>query len=120
MPTRPPARPRTRDPILPLLDLLGRRWALRVLWELRIGACGFRNLQTACGNISPTVLSTRMRELRKAGLVMDSLPGIELTPSGEELAQALVALDGFARRWQPARSRAKAGRISRGPGRRRG
>src|ERR1700681_3026518 len=118
MPTRPPARPRTRDPILPLLDLLGRRWALRVLWELRIGACGFRNLQTACGNISPTVLSTRMRELRKAGLVMDSLPGLELTPSGEELAQALAALDGVARAWQTARSRADAGRIRPGPGQR--
>jgi DNA-binding HxlR family transcriptional regulator len=111
--------PRARNPILPLLALLGRRWALRVLWELRLGACGFRNLQIACGNISPTVLSTRMRELRKAGLVADSLPGLELTRSGEDLVQALAGLDGFARRWQPERSRAKATGISRGLSRRR-
>jgi DNA-binding HxlR family transcriptional regulator len=120
MPTRPAARPRARNPILPLLDLLGRRWALRVLWELRIGPHGFRNLQTACGNISPTVLSTRMRELRQAGLVADSLPGLELTPSGEDLVQALAPLDGFARRWRPARSRARASRVSRGAAGRRG
>ena len=119
MPTRPAARPRARNPILPLLALLGHRWALRVLWELRLGACGFRNLQIACGNISPTVLSTRMRELRKAGLVADSPPGLELTRSGEDLVQALAGLDGFARRWQPERSRAKATGISRGPSRRR-
>ena len=82
--------PRARNPILPLLALLGHRWALRVLWELRLGACGFRNLQIACGNISPTVLSTRMRELRKAGLVA----GVPLQRAGEpdEIANAIVFL----------------------------
>ena len=57
-----------------LLDLLGRRWALRVLWELRGegGVPTFRELQAACGGISSSVLSERLRELREAGIVADA------------------------------------------------
>ena len=39
---------RTGRPIMVLLDLLGRRWALRILWELRGGALTSRALRTAC------------------------------------------------------------------------
>ena len=52
-----------------LLDLLGRRWALRILWELRDGPLTFRALQAACGNLSPSVLNDRLRELREAGIL---------------------------------------------------
>ena len=36
-------------PIMALLDLLGRRWALRLVWELRDGGQSFRALQERCG-----------------------------------------------------------------------
>ena len=39
---------RSGRPIMALLDLLGRRWTLRVLWELRADALGFRELQARC------------------------------------------------------------------------
>jgi len=53
-----------------LLDLLGRRWALRILWELhQNGPNSFRALQKLCGDISPTVLNSRLSELREAGIV---------------------------------------------------
>ncbi len=47
-----------------LLDLLGRRWALRVVWELRDGPLVFRALQERCAGMSSSVLNQRLRELR--------------------------------------------------------
>ena len=63
-PGRPVRGSKTGRPIMALMDLLGRRWALRVIWELRDGRLTFRALQEACGGVSPTVLNQRVRELR--------------------------------------------------------
>ena len=52
-----------------LLDLLGRRWTLRIVWELREGALTSRALRAACDDASPTILQPRLTELREAGLV---------------------------------------------------
>src|SRR6202051_1493113 len=60
---------RTGRPIMALLDLLGRRWILRILWELRAGSLGFRALQARCGQMSPSVLSQRLRDLQTARIV---------------------------------------------------
>lgn len=83
-----------------LLDLLGRRWALRVLWELRDGPLTFRELRARCEEVSPSVLSTRLAELRDAGIV-ERLegPGYALSADGEALLAHLVPLDLWARRW---------------------
>jgi DNA-binding HxlR family transcriptional regulator len=84
-----------------LLDLLGRRWALRVLWELRDGSSPtFRDLQARCGDISSSVLSDRLRELREAGILSaDEGGGYRLTQEGAGLLSALEPLDAWARRW---------------------
>jgi DNA-binding HxlR family transcriptional regulator len=102
----PPAPPLdAADPPAPgqqindLLELLGRRWALRILWELREGTTGFRALRTACGDVSTSVLSQRLRELREAGLVSLEAHRYELTPRGAELREHLVPLEAWARRW---------------------
>src|SRR5690349_8624017 len=50
-------------PIMAALDLLGRRWTLRVLWELRDGPLGFRAIQAACDDMSSSVLRDRLHEL---------------------------------------------------------
>ena len=59
-----------------LLDLLGRRWSLRILWELRQGPATFRELQARCEGLSPSVLNTRMGELRQALLIDTGMPAI--------------------------------------------
>jgi DNA-binding HxlR family transcriptional regulator len=89
-----------------LLDLLGRRWALRVLWELRAGdAPTFRELQDRCGGISSSVLSDRLRELREARIIAaQPAGGYQLTREGRALLSALGPLDAWAKRWA-ARSR---------------
>lgn len=92
---------RTGRPIMVLLDLLGRRWALRILWELRESEpLSFRALQAACGQVSPSVLNARLRELREAGLVELREPeGYAATAWAAELGEILIPLDGWARRW---------------------
>lgn len=86
-------------------DLLGRRWALRVLWELRSETHTFRSLRAACEDISPAVLNTRLRELREARLIERSDRGYLLTNLGRQLIEALAALDAWAKRWGRALGR---------------
>jgi DNA-binding HxlR family transcriptional regulator len=84
-----------------LLDLLGRRWALRVLWELRDGeAMTFRELQAHCDEVSSSVLNDRLRELRDAQIV-EAQPGggYLLTRHGKDLLEALLPLDAWAKNW---------------------
>jgi DNA-binding HxlR family transcriptional regulator len=82
------------------LDLLGRRWALRILWELRTERLGARELQRRCDAMSSSVLYARLDELVTAGLVaQDDDERYELTPLGRDLGAALEPLDTWSRRW---------------------
>lgn len=91
---------RSGRPIMALLDLLGRRWALRVLWELRGGAHTFRSLQEASDGLSPSVLNARLAELREAGIVEQRAgEGYALSAEGERLLAALAPLQTWATRW---------------------
>src|SRR5437763_11840842 len=100
-PGRPVRGSRTGRPAMALLDLLGRRWALRVLWELRDGSAPtFRELQARCGDVSSSVLNDRLRELRDAGIITPSRgDGYRLTPEGLSLLRALAPVDAWAKRW---------------------
>ena len=91
---------RTGRPIMALLDLLGRRWTLRIIWELRDGPLTSRALRTACDDASPTVMQARLSELREAGLVeLLAGDGYRLTPLGRELMESFLPLHHFAERW---------------------
>jgi DNA-binding HxlR family transcriptional regulator len=85
------------------MDLLGRRWALRILWELRDGPLGARELRSRCDRMSSSVLYERLRELTDAGLVArDETGAYLLTGLGASLGSALESLDARARRWSDA------------------
>jgi DNA-binding HxlR family transcriptional regulator len=82
------------------LDLLGRRWTLRVLWELRAGPLGFRELQTRCDAMSSSVLSDRLRDLQAAGLVARTDDDLHmLTETGQGLGAAISPLSDWADTW---------------------
>jgi DNA-binding HxlR family transcriptional regulator len=82
------------------LDLLGRRWMLRILWELLPSPAGFRDLQARCGSMSASVLSTRLQELRTAALVATAADGKwRLTRLGRDLNAALAGLQDWSGRW---------------------
>ena len=74
------------------LDLLGRRWTLRLLWELREGPLTFRAIRDACEQVSPTVLNTRLRELKESGIVESTDAGYALTAQGRKLRRSLAPL----------------------------
>ena len=91
---------RTGRPVMALLDLLGRRWALRILWELREQTLTSRSLRAACDEASPTVLQARLSELRAAGFIeLAPSSGYRLTAMGRELQDNLLPLHRFAERW---------------------
>ena len=87
-------------PIMALLDLLGRRWTLRIMWELREGPLTSRALRTACDEASPTVMQARLTELREADLI-ELVPGdgYRLTELGSDLNDTFLPLHRFAARW---------------------
>jgi DNA-binding HxlR family transcriptional regulator len=82
------------------LDLLGRRWTLRVLWELRDGPHGPRAVLGRCDGLSSSVLYRRLRELEEAGLAARLEEGsYSLTSLGRELSEAIAPLDQWSRKW---------------------
>jgi len=83
-----------------LLDLLGRRWALRVIWELRERQLSVRQLQASCGGISSSVLNDRLTELRSAGIVDSRQGGYELTTEGRRLLEIFPPVQAWAERWE--------------------
>src|ERR1700749_420001 len=89
---------RSGRPIMVALDALGRRGALRLLWELRDGPLTFRALQTACES-NPGSLNTRLKELRLLSIVDHGESGYFLTAQGHSLMAALEPLQTWAHRW---------------------
>ena len=98
-PGEPVRGPRSGTPIMAMFDLLGRRWAMGIIWNLSTGPATFRGLQAACETISPSILNTRLKDLRQAGLVTRTLDGYGLTKSGEELFDLLQPLGSWSWRW---------------------
>ncbi|WP_320200650.1 winged helix-turn-helix transcriptional regulator (plasmid) [Agrobacterium sp. rho-13.3] len=106
MPKTPPSKKPAKGsnagaPVTAAFDLLGRRWTMRILWELsQHGPCTFRDLQERCGQISPTSVNTRLKEMRNAGIVeQEDGSGYSLTALGKELNTSLEPLREWANRW---------------------
>jgi DNA-binding HxlR family transcriptional regulator len=86
------------------LDLLGRRWALRILWELRDEPLGARALRERCDSMSSSVLYERLDELSTAGVIDKDADGrYTLTDSGKTLRAAIASLDRWANDWAATR-----------------
>jgi DNA-binding HxlR family transcriptional regulator/putative sterol carrier protein len=86
-------------PIARALDFVGERWALLVVRELLLGPKRYTDLRRGLPNASPNVLSERLRELERAGVVRRrKLPPpagarvYELTDWGLELEEIVMSL----------------------------
>lgn len=100
LPGHPVRGSSTGRPVMALLDLLGRRGQLRLLWELRDGRPrSFRLLQASADGMSPSVLNDRLKELREARLVELQQAGYALTGDGRELMRHLKPLNRWAEGW---------------------
>jgi DNA-binding HxlR family transcriptional regulator len=110
MPIPKPGQPvrgsKTGAPIMALFDLLGRRWAMGIIWNLSQGALPFRALQNRCeaknGPISPTLLNTRLKDLQEAKLVVRTLAGYQLTDLGGDVFKLIQPLGDWSLKWGKA------------------
>ncbi len=92
---------KSRRPIMVFIDLVGKKWLLRILWELNDGPCTFRELQSRCGQISPTMINKRVKELTKANLIEKVKPkGYRLTGLGAELMELFDPFDNWLKTWE--------------------
>jgi len=93
----------TGRPLMAALDLFGRRWSLRIVWELQAGSLGFRALQQRCDNMSSSVLRQRLTELLEARIVeQHSDTAYALSPLGCSAYQALRPLVRWSGDWAAA------------------
>ena len=100
VPGTPVRGSRTGRPIMALLDLIGRRWTLRVLWELRAEPARFEELRGRCDEMSTSVLATRLKELEDADLVkLHSATGWHATKEGLSLLRLLAPLSEWSQQW---------------------
>ena len=105
LPGRPVRGSRSGGPLMALFDLLGRRWAMGALWRLcEEGPATFRALRSRCGDVSPSVLNSRLKELREAGLVRRAEFGYEATAAGLELYAIMQPMRRWSEHWAEALS----------------
>lgn len=93
-------------PVAKAMELLDERWTMLVIRELVTGSSRFNELRRGVPRMSPTLLSRRLSQLVRAGVVARSTEGNEgkevrytLTPAGEELAPIVKMLGAWGVRW---------------------
>ncbi len=99
LPGKPVRGSKTGKPIMALLDLLGRTWALGIIWHLSQGPATFRELQQRCEKISPTLLNTRLKELKALQLIASQDQGYMLTEQGLSLFKIICPLGEWSKQW---------------------
>ncbi len=90
---------RVDRPVILLLDVLGKKWAMRIIWELRSERLKFRDLQKKCDDVSPTSLNARIKDLRTLGIVDHDIAGYGLSSAGRELGKQLLKLGAWSNKW---------------------
>lgn len=86
--------------IMAVFDLLGRKWNMRIMWELNSSSLSFRGLQEQCDGMSPSVLNTRIKQLTEAKLVYTTSEGYKLTELAISLMNTLDPLRSWATEWE--------------------
>lgn len=90
---------KTGKPIMALLDLIGRTWALGIIWNLQQGPATFRELQKRCEQISPTLLNSRLKELKTLNIVSMRDSGYQLSEQGQALISIILPLGDWSKDW---------------------
>jgi DNA-binding HxlR family transcriptional regulator len=98
-PGKPVRGSTTGTPVMAIFDLLGRRWAMGIVWQLSDGPLSFSALQSRCDSISPTILSTRIKDLTEARIIERTLDGYRLTKLGCDLFAILEPFQPWAIKW---------------------
>jgi len=86
-------------------EIVCSRWTALVLRELLCGTTRFNDLRRGVPLMSPSLLSKRLKELEKAGVLVTSptkqqgVMEYRLTPAGEDLRPVIMSLGFWGQRW---------------------
>ncbi|MBY5162022.1 winged helix-turn-helix transcriptional regulator [Salsipaludibacter albus] len=90
-------------PVAKAMELLDERWTMLVVREMIAGSQHFNDIRRGVPNMSPTLLSKRLRTLGRAGVVERWEHGnrvtYQLTQAGRELVPIVEALGQWGIRW---------------------
>ncbi|MGP4021727.1 winged helix-turn-helix transcriptional regulator [Actinomadura sp. 3N407] len=90
-------------PVAKAMELLDERWTLLIIRELLSGSERFNEVRRGVPRMSPTLLSKRLNQLIRAGVVDKRVDGNDaryvLTAAGEELRPVVEALAVWGVRW---------------------
>jgi DNA-binding HxlR family transcriptional regulator len=90
-------------PVAKAMELLDERWTMLVVRELVTGSRHFNELRRGVPRISPALLSKRLHQLVRAGVLQRQPDGNRvqyvLTPAGRELQPVIEALGTWGMRW---------------------
>lgn len=90
-------------PVAKAMELLDERWTMLLLRELLLGTEHFNELRRGLPRMSPTLLSHRLDQLQRAGLLERLVEGSDvryiLTPAGAELRPVVEQLSAWGVRW---------------------
>lgn len=90
-------------PVSKTMELLDERWTMLVVRELLMGSERFNDLRRGLPRMSPTLLSRRLQQLERAGVIERSADGgdvrYRLTEAGEELRPVVEAVGAWGTRW---------------------
>jgi DNA-binding HxlR family transcriptional regulator len=108
--------PNSKCPLTDLIDMIGGRWKVLLLWRLRDGTRRFNELRRSMPGVTQKMLTQQLRQLESDGLVSRKVfaevpPRVEykLTATGRELGSLLVTLANWATVHMP---KLEAGKIS--------
>ncbi|WP_380058875.1 winged helix-turn-helix transcriptional regulator (plasmid) [Falsihalocynthiibacter sp. SS001] len=91
-------------PIAMATEVLCARWTPLLIRELLCGSTRFNDLRRGVPRMSPTLLSKRLTELEKAGVVYTreiakGTKEYRLTPAGQELRPLIMGMGAWGQRW---------------------
>jgi DNA-binding HxlR family transcriptional regulator len=90
-------------PVAKAMELLDERWTMLIIRELVMGSQRFNDLRRGVPRMSPTLLSKRLGQLVRAGILERQDDGGDvrylLTPAGHELRPVVEALGAWGIRW---------------------
>jgi DNA-binding HxlR family transcriptional regulator len=89
-------------PIAMAAELLATRWTLVVLGEMLSGSTRFNEIRRGAPRMSSALLSKRLRELERAGVLTHRDGEYILTPSGRDLAPVVQGFGRWALKWVDA------------------
>ncbi|MEQ1944696.1 helix-turn-helix domain-containing protein [Mesorhizobium sp. VNQ89] len=90
-------------PVSMAAEVFCSRWTPLILRELMAGTTRFNDLRRGVPRMSPALLSKRLKELEKAGIVAVERRGgtvdYTLTPAGMDLREVVMTLGIWGQRW---------------------